>query len=243
MACCLRSNKSFRLAILQSLHSNSWLRQMVDVAAIASAINKGKVKSIFPVDFDREKSSTEGRDKFTADEFCAIDGVWYHRQAHTVGTTMAKVGNKDNKVEFKKLLQTGFNFFLNDELQAHPTTNSKRVIIFHVGDIFDQRRKNILVEINGKNSKIVTPKDYDHAKEWNLDDERHSHLEMARRFPHFVRYRLFVGERSIMMAVINGQGIFEKTITLHQFLKTPHEYDVREESPGIIHTGCKEQVN
>ncbi len=189
IANCLKVCKSLRRALGESLKASTKMCLKINAAATVCAIAEGKIASKVKLQFKRVRNFKRALwYSIGWDKFCVMDGAWYHRNEETGHVNVLKLGQKHEKIFFKKsLIVIGDGGGYNSCLSVLPTPDAKTVIV--------QRNRtnysNYLVRTNSISAKLESSFGekiiHNNGKVW---EPVHNEMDHMYR-PYCARYRLY----------------------------------------------------
>ncbi len=229
VANCLKVCKGLRSAIRQCLETSSKFKHVMDVAATAAAIGKGRILSSSKCTF------TDGRDYHL---LCALDGIWYHRKHNQSSCTRLdsaelQPNDSTNNPSVAKGNIRISSWYSN--IVIHPTLDPKMALVQGESCLSSVVGVNTLV-LDTQPIKLV----HDDFCKWLLPSE-HQRVEIGQigQRPRCIRHRLFLlkniaGERpNLVMNILNGTK--DNSINDYVVISKPS-------SDKIMHLSSNEQV-
>ncbi len=240
IANCLKVCTSVRRALEECMKANTKMCRKKNIAATVCAIAEGKIASKVELQFKRDRNDAKRAlwSFIGCDKFCAIDGAWYHKNKETDHVDVLKLGQKHEKIFFKKSL-IGDGGGHNSCLSVLPTADGKTVIVqsnwINYSTYLVRNNKNSAKLVGSFGEKVT----HQNGKVWEpVCNELHHRCSIYGR-PYCARYRLYEqrGKKTLalFMTLLNARGQAFRSVMLHKVR-------LRGKDTRILHIASNDEV-
>ncbi len=255
VANCMKTSKTLRTALQQTLNTNTQLRRDMNHAATVSAIAMRKVQSRVKLRLQCEKDVTmsEYRPLSSIDCVFALDGMWYYKHGVNDHIDLLKMG-PDQKKKFVQNYLITDAFDGNNNILVFPTLDANRAVVNVEGD--DRVLLAYLIDVKSMHAKVVStidttfhsqkfkncleklPKTFNNIKQ-GIRGHEVTNYRVKQNMPYCARYRLYTEtekqKEKVFMMILSANGDPEEYVQVYKL-------KFREYAPDILHTASNEEV-